>query len=132
MPTSSLLDELGGVVGLRATVDDLYRRLLGDPDLAPYFIGSDIERIRAHMTDFLVAVLDGPDAYAGRDLGLAHAHLSVTDAAFDATASHLLDALEHRPVRSELLDFVLDRFAPFRAAVVTAPGGHAELHQPRA
>jgi len=119
VPRRSLLDELGGVAGLRATVDDLYRRLLGDRELAPYFAGTDLERIRAHMTDFLVAVVDGPDAYAGRDLEVAHAPLSVTDAAFDATASHLLDALEHRQVRSALLDSVLDRVAPFREAVVT-------------
>jgi hemoglobin len=118
---SSLLDELGGVTGLRATVDDLYRRLLADPELAPYFAGTDLQRIRAHMTDFLVAVVDGPDAYEGRDLEVAHAHLWITDAAFDATASHLLDALEQRQVRSALLDSVLDRVAPFRDAVVTQP-----------
>ena len=60
----------------------------------------------------------GPDAYAGRALDVAHAHLGVTDAAFDSTASHLLDALEHRSVRPELVDSVLDRVAPLRSSAV--------------
>ena len=117
--TSSLLDELGGADGVAATVDDLYRRLLSDPSVARYFWALDLRRIRAHMADFLVAALDGPDRYAGRDLGSAHAGIGVTDDAFDVTASHLLDALENRQVRPELLDSVLERIAPLRAVVVT-------------
>jgi hemoglobin len=118
---SMILRELGGAEGVAATVEDLYRRLLDDPDLAPYFRGVDLRRVRAHMTDFLVAVIDGPDRYTGRRLDEAHAHLAITDAAFDATASHLLDAMEHRSVRPELLDTVLDRIAPLRSAVVNRP-----------
>jgi hemoglobin len=119
MPTT-ILAELGGQSGVAATVDDLYRRLLHDPEVAPYFTGVDLDRLRAHMTDFLVAVIDGPDHYSGRELAVAHGHLLITDAAFDATASHLLDALEDRSVRPALLDTVLDRIAPLRAVVVTA------------
>jgi hemoglobin len=117
----TLLLELGGIEGVAAAVDDLYRRLLRDPDLAPYFEGVDLARIRTHMTDFLVAALDGPGHYEGRGLATAHRTLRITDAAFDATASHLLDTLEDRSVRPELLDAVLDRIAPLRASVVTAP-----------
>lgn len=116
--TSSLLTELGGADGVNATVDDLYRRLLADPELAHYFWTVDLRRIRIHMADFLVAALDGPDRYAGRGLDIAHAELGITDEAFDATASHLLDALENRRVRPELLDSVLERIAPFRTMVV--------------
>jgi hemoglobin len=115
----TLVDELGGPDGLAATVDDLYRRLLADPELAPYFRSVNLRRLRAHMTDFLVAALDGPDRYAGRDLAQAHADLHVTDDAFDLTASHLLDALEEHRVRPELLDSVLERIAPLRSVVVT-------------
>jgi hemoglobin len=116
----TLVTELGGAEGVAATVDDLYRRLLHDPELAPYFHGVDLARIRSHMTDFLVAALDGPDHYEGHDLATAHGPLGVTDDAFDATAAHLLDTLEDRAVRPELLDAVLDRIAPLRASVVTS------------
>jgi hemoglobin len=121
LPSGPILVELGGPDGVSVTVDDLYRRLLGDPAVAPYFAGVDLDRVRAHMTDFLVAVLDGPDRYTGRTLVTAHAGLAVTDEAFDATASHLLDALEDRAVRPEVLDRVLERVAPLRSSVV-GPG----------
>ncbi|WP_028645815.1 group I truncated hemoglobin [Nocardioides sp. URHA0020] len=120
MNTRTMLLELGGPEGVAATVDELYRRLLHDPEIAPYFVGVDVAAIRIHMTDFLVAVVDGPDHYAGRDLASAHGRLHITDAAFDATASHLLDTLEDRAVRPDLLDAVLDRIAPLRASIVTA------------
>jgi hemoglobin len=115
----SIVDELGGRPAVAATVDDLYRRLLSDPAVAPYFRQVEMKRIRAHMTDFLVAALDGPDRYRALDLTAAHGDLGVTDAAFDVTAGHLLDALEHRKVRPELLDSVLERIAPYRSSVVT-------------
>jgi truncated hemoglobin YjbI len=71
------------------------------------------------MIDFLIAALDGPDHYVGRRLTEAHAHLRLTDDAFDSAASHLLDALEARHIRAELLDSVLERIAPLRYSVVT-------------
>jgi hemoglobin len=119
LTSEPILTALGDADGVAATVDDLYARLLDDPTVAPYFQGIDIERIKVHMTDFLVTVLDGPDRYQGRQLARAHAPLSITDEAFDSTAAHLLDALEARAVRPEVLDLVLDRVAPLRSAVVT-------------
>lgn len=114
----SIVEGLGGPAVVAVAVEDLYRRLLADPEVAPYFVGVDVRQIRGHMTDFLVAALDGPDEFAGRDLSDAHAHLAVTDEAFNLTASHLLDTLEDRQVRPELLDSVLERIAPFRSAIV--------------
>ena len=126
MGRRKLFEELGGTAGVAATVEDLYRRLLADPDVAPYFHGVDVARVRRHMTDFLVAVVDGPDTYAGQQIDVAHAQLGITDEVFDSTASHLLDALEDRPVRMELLDSVLDRIAPFRSSVVTSANDEGE------
>jgi hemoglobin len=115
---SSLVDELGGTDAVAAAVDDLYRRLLADPSTAHYFWGIDLRRVRAHMADFLIAALDGPDRYTGRNLDIAHADLGITHDAFDSTTSHLLGVLEDRQVRPELLDAVLERIAAFRSLVV--------------
>jgi hemoglobin len=116
----TVADELGGADGVASAVDDLYRRLLADPTVAPWFRDVNLRRVRAHMTDFLVTALDGPEVYGGRALDVAHAGLGVTDDAFDATASHLLDALEAQQVRPELLDVVLARVATLRAVVVSS------------
>jgi hemoglobin len=120
MTRQTVADELGGADGVASAVDDLYRRLLADPTVAPWFRDVNLRRVRAHMTDFLVTALDGPEVYSGRALDVAHAGLGVTDDAFDATASHLLDALEAQQVRPELLDVVLARVATLRAVVVSS------------
>ena len=38
-------------------------RVLADPDLAPFFDGVDVEKLREHLADFLTVLTGGPDLY---------------------------------------------------------------------
>ena len=42
--------------------------MLVDPELAPFFEGVDIEKLREHLADFLTVLTGGPDHYKGRYL----------------------------------------------------------------
>ena len=42
----------------------IYDRLLADPDLAPFFVGVDVEALRDHIADFLGVVTGGPISIA--------------------------------------------------------------------
>jgi truncated hemoglobin YjbI len=75
----------------------VYDRLLADPDLAPFFVGVDVEALRDHMADFLGVVTGGPDIYRGRDIRDAHHSLSITNA--DLTGCWRI--LLRRPMKSE-------------------------------
>jgi hemoglobin len=37
----------------------LYDRLLVDPELAPFFVGVDIDRLREHVAEFLTVLTGG-------------------------------------------------------------------------
>jgi hemoglobin len=89
----SLYERLGRDVGIRTAVDDFYRRLLGDPQLAPYFDGVDLNRLRAHQAKLLVQVTGGPVGYDGRELAEAHDGLRITEGDFDAVVAHLVETL---------------------------------------
>jgi hemoglobin len=51
----SIYDSIGGVPAVRAAVDDFYSRVLADMRLAPFFAGTDLERLKAHQRAFIAA-----------------------------------------------------------------------------
>jgi hemoglobin len=114
----SVYDAIGGPRMVRTTVDVLYRRLLADPQVRPYFDGVDLGRLSAHQRAFLSAALGGPNLYGGRDMAAAHEGLGIDDAAFDALAEHLIATLRDLGADPEAVRVVVDRIETFRDAVV--------------
>ena len=51
----SIYDSIGGAPAVRAAVDDFYERVLGDPRLAPFFTGTDMNRLKSHQRAFIAA-----------------------------------------------------------------------------
>jgi hemoglobin len=111
---ASIYDEIGGSAAVAAAVDDLYVRILADPVLAPYFARTDMLRQTRHMRAFMAAALGGPDIYAGRDMGAAHAHLRITFEAFDRVAGHLIGTLKGLGVPARHVEAIVARIAPLR------------------
>jgi hemoglobin len=115
---ASIYDEIGGSAAVAVAVDDLYERILADPELAPYFTGVEMRRQKTHMRAFITAALGGPDIYRGRDMTAAHAHLRVSGRAFDLVADHLVGTLRGLGVTAAHVDAIVARVAPLRAQIV--------------
>jgi hemoglobin len=90
----SIYDLLGRERGVTNAVSEFYQRILADPQLAHYFDGVDLIRLRWHQAKLLTAVAGGPDEYEGRDLGAAHGHLGITSDDFDRVVGHLVAVLQ--------------------------------------
>jgi len=114
----SIYDQIGGPAAVHLAVDQLYERLLADPELAPYFAGRDMDRLRRHMRPFIAAALGGAEIYRGRDMGAAHAGLGITDVHFDRTVGHLVAVLEQLSVDPQSIAAIGATLEPLRAAVV--------------
>ena len=117
----SIYDAIGGAGAVAATVDTFSARVLADPDLAPYFSGTDIGRLRSHQRAFIAAALGAPEAWTGRGMGAAHAGLGITDAHFDAVVGHLVDTLVELGVAQEHIAAIGAALTPLRGEIVTAP-----------
>lgn len=104
---ASLYEAVGGRAALRAAVDVFYRRLLADPELAPFFPGGVGATHRAFLVTALGEALGGPERYRGPDLAGAHRGLGITNAQFDRTAGHLSDALDELAVPRPLAGQVI-------------------------
>ena len=117
----SIYASIGGAPAVRAAVDDFYARVLADRRLAPFFAGTDLERLKAHQRAFIAAAIGGPEVFGGRDLASAHAGLGIADRDFDAVAGHLAGTLIGLGVPEDTMGQIAGALAPLRDDIVTTP-----------
>ena len=101
--TVSDYDAIGGGSAVSAVVNDFYVRVLDDPQLAPYFDGIDMARLKRHQVMLVSQVLGGPAKYEGRPLDEAHTGLGITHDDFSAVAGHLTGAMRDAGVPDDIL-----------------------------
>ena len=116
----TLLSELGGRDAIEAVVALFYERVLGDPEVAPFFRGVSMTRLQQLQTDLFCSVLGGAP-WKGRDLRAAHADLRIHDDHFDRIATHLQAALEAAQVSDPYIRRILDLVGTLRPQIVTVP-----------
>jgi hemoglobin len=117
----SIYDSIGGEPAVHVAVDDFYARVLADRQLAPFFTGTDLQRLKAHQRAFIAAALGGPEIFAGREMAAAHAGLDIADGDFDAVVGHLVGTLTALGVPEDTIGQIGEALAPLRGAIVTAP-----------
>lgn len=103
---STIYEQLGGAPAMDAAVDIFYRKVLADERISRFFDGVDMARQAAKQKAFLTMVFGGPNAYTGKDMRAAHAHLvarGLSDAHFDAVVEDLGATLTELGVPAELI-----------------------------
>ncbi|MCU1509310.1 MAG: globin [Glaciihabitans sp.] len=116
----SIYEQIGGQAVVKTAVTLFYQRVVTDPLLGKWFVGVDLSALRAHQRAFLAAALDGPNVYAGRDLGEAHAGMHIPDEAFTRLIEHLLTALADLEVDPQAIAAVEQKLEALRSVIVTA------------
>ena len=117
----SIYAAIGGAPAVSDAVDDLYRRVLTDPELAGYFTGVDVDRVKAHQRMFLAAAVGGPAVYRGRSMREAHAGLHIQDGDFDRVVAHLASTLTSLGISGPIINMIADVLAPLRQQIVGEP-----------
>jgi hemoglobin len=83
----------GGAEGIHRIVDELYRRVLHDPELSPFFARTPPDRLREMQHQFISAALGGPVAYGGRTLTDAHRGRGISRHHITLFTAHLIAAM---------------------------------------
>jgi len=97
----TLYDKYGGFPTVSVVVRAFYAKVLASELLQPYFANVEMSRLIDHQVKFFCKIMEGPDNYNGRALRAAHAHLKITDAAFDEVASLLAKTLHESGVEEK-------------------------------
>lgn len=109
-----------------AAVDQFYHRVLGDPQLRPYFDHLDaqgLSRLHRHQALLIGQVLGGPRHFDLTQLGHAHRHLRITHDAYWRVIMHLGAVLTALDVPRDVVAHLLTALCEAESSIVndTAP-----------
>lgn len=120
---ASLYQRLGGMPAIQAVVDDFVGRILADERVNKFFAhaASDPENARAYkakLADFICQGTGGPCKYTGANMFAAHKGRGVTEAAFNAVVSDLVETLDKLQVPEKEKSQLLGILGPMKPAIV--------------
>jgi hemoglobin len=124
MAKASLYDRLGGYNAIAAVIDDLMRRMLGDPRLAKYFIGlgdDSKKRLRQLQVDMICQSVGGPCFYTGRGMKTVHTGIGIGGVEWQAMITHLIGALDDLKVADEVQKEILNLLGAIKGDIVERP-----------
>jgi len=94
---------IGGGRAVSAVVDRFYESVLADPQLAPLFVDTDLNRLKRHQVLLISQVMGGPADYDGQSLREAHSGMDINSAHFGRVVTHLVAALEEASVPDDVI-----------------------------
>lgn len=117
-PGESVFERLGGEEGLARLTHRFYGRVLSDPELAPFFASTPMDKQQRMQTEFLSTVLGGPSHYTGVSLVEAHAKRGIRSRHFHAFLGHLVATMEAMGVDDRDVRDVIERVETMHDDVV--------------
>ena len=116
---TNIYDTIGGMPALVAVVDDFYRRVLMDPELAGFFGDTDMARLKTRQVEFFADALGGPVSYTGASMLDAHRGRGIGAVHFNLVAGHLVDALTAAGVPGSITEQIVGALAPLSDEIVS-------------
>jgi hemoglobin len=94
--------------------------VLADAELAGFFAGTNMARLKGKQAEFFAAALGGPDPYTGAPMRQVHQGRGITVHHFNLVAGHLTDSLSAAGVPDEIVDQIIGAVAPLADDIATA------------
>jgi len=91
---ATLFERIGGTKAITRLIDTFYKRVLADRELAPFFKGVGMAKLRRMQLELFSAALEGPVRYTGRPMIQAHRHLKIGLQDYQRFIRHLFDTLD--------------------------------------
>ncbi|KZS65350.1 group I truncated hemoglobin [Mycobacterium ostraviense] len=115
----TIYDQIGGYQAIEVVIEDFYARVLADDQLAGFFTGTNMSRLKGKQTEFFAAALGGPEPYTGVPMKQVHQGRGITMHHFTLVAGHLGDALAAAGVPAETITEILKTISPLAADVAS-------------
>ncbi len=116
-PSATLYERLGGYHAIAGLIEDLYRRMLEDPQIGNFWKGhstdSQVRELRSFV-DFVCQASGGPAIYRGRDMHTSHQGLVINEGDWAVFSEHAVAVLEEREIPETEKEEVLSLFDGFK------------------
>lgn len=113
----TIFDQIGGYEALEVVVSDFYDRVLADQELAHFFAGANISRLKGKQVEFFATALGGPAPYTGPSMRDVHLGKGITTRHFTLVAEHLTKSLTAASVSAEVVEKIINAIAPLSADI---------------
>ena len=117
---SSIYHQIGGTSAIETVVDDFYGRVLADSQLAGFFAGTNMSRLKGKQVEFFAAALGGPEPYRGAPMRQVHLGRGITMQHFNLVAEHLASSLFAAGLPGEIVEQIIAAIAPLADDIATA------------
>jgi methyl-accepting chemotaxis protein len=114
----TVYETIGGENAVRAAVEGMYVRILGDVVLRPFFAGVDMKRVKEQQVAFFSQALGGPARYKGPGMRELHARLHIEQRHFDRVVQHLVASLKSLHVGDSTIDEIVATVQPLASDIV--------------
>jgi hemoglobin len=119
--TTTIYDRIGGYEALESVVADFYTRVLADEELAGFFTGTNMARLRGKQVEFFAAALGGPEPYTGAPMKQVHQGRGITMHHFELVAGHLTESLSAAGVDEATVGEIIGAVAPLAGEITSGP-----------
>lgn len=117
---TTIYDQIGGAEALETVVEEFYRRVLADDELAGFFTGTNMARLKGKQVEFFAAALGGPVPYSGAGMRQVHHGRGIGIHHFNLVAGHLSDSLTGAGVPEPIVGQIIAAIAPLADEIATA------------
>lgn len=115
----SIFERYGGFAKISRVVMSFYDKMTTSPITKKYFENINMKRLIDHQTKFISSMMGGPASYTNEHLERVHAHLGITNVAFDESVDILEETLEDHNFKDEDIDEVKREVTSRKNFVVT-------------
>jgi hemoglobin len=115
-----MFERYGGFASVSRVVSSFYDKMMDSPVTRPYFASVDMRRLIDHQTKFIAFLMGGPASYTNDHLERAHAHMGITEAAFQQAIALLTETLEESGFADDDVQAVRKELVARKSLIVTA------------
>ena len=124
---TSIYDRIGGYQAIEVVVEDFYVRVLADKQLAGFFTGTNMNRLKGKQVEFFAAALGAHEVYTGAPMKQVHQGPGITMLHFNLVTGHLADALAAAGVSSPMVMEILSAIAPLAPEITSGEASAAKV-----
>lgn len=114
-----VLEDFGGEQGLTELMDVFMEIMLENPQLHPFFVNTDQERVKRQLAEQFCVILGGDCTYTGRTMQDSHTHLNIDRADFNALVEDLQTAMDRQGIPFRSQNKLLAVLAPMNREIIT-------------
>lgn len=114
-----VLEDFGGEPGLTSLMDTFMEIMLENPQLRPFFVNTNQDRVKRQLVEQFCVILGGDCTYTGRNMRDSHTHMNIDRADFNALVEDLQIAMNRKGIPFRSQNKLLAELAPMHREIIT-------------